>query len=291
MSPVSYGGGVTVVQGGSGPNPSDTFVLGIRFADSNATPTDATGVAFTFPDANATPSDLTRLGLTYGDVNAAATDLLLSLGVGTVDTNLAPTDVASYTFGLTLADSNAAPADATKIAFTLADANAALADARSSVASLWGTGSAGPGSTNPANADGPNNGTTSDVSTVVAGATTASLTSNCGNAAAAGTFYTSIVFKGWYRLQTVLSTSTAKVVVHSSTAAFTDIVIETLAAAAGDSNHLTTPFTSAELIGTINTLAKLQSAQIVYSTTDAVAGVSKANVTVDASSLLLDGVI
>jgi hypothetical protein len=287
-----YSGGSTVVQGGGGPNPTDAFSLGVKMTDSNVVPTDAMSVAFAFPDTIAGQTDLLQLGLSLADTNPALSDLLLRLGFGLVDSNATPTDAAAYAFGVAVSDSNAAPSDLLQLAFTLADANAAPTDARSSVASLWGTGSAGAGVTTPANADGKNDGTNfAVVSTAVAGAATETLTSNCGNAAAAGTFYTSIIFKGWYKLNTVLSTSTAKVVVHSSTAAFTDIVIETIAAVNTTNDHLTTPFTSGELIGTIDTLAKLQSAQIVYSTIDAVAGTQPAIVTVDASSLQLSGVI
>lgn len=214
-----------------------------------------------------------------------------SLGIKVAESNANPTDAASYVLGLALADTSAAPSDLLQIGFTLPDSIAAPTDAYSSVGILWGTGSAGAGVTTPANADGPNNATTAVVSTAVAGATTETLTSNCGNGAQAGTVYTSIKFKGWYRLNTVLVTSEAKVVIHSSTAAFTDIIIESIAAVNTINDHLTIPFISPELIGTIDTLAKLQTAQIVYSTTDVAAGVSPAIVTVDAGSLLLSGVI
>jgi hypothetical protein len=237
VSPVSYGGGVTVVEGGSGPNPSDSFSLGIRTADTNTT----------------------------------------------------PADTAVYTFGLTLAESNATPTDPLRIGFTMPDSSVAPTDAHAILVRMWGTASAGTGVATPANADGPNNGTTAVVSTAAAGSATETMTSNCGNAAAAGTVFTSVKFKGWYKLNTVLSTSTAKVVIHSSTAAFTDIVIESIAATNTTNDHLTTPFTSPELIGTIDTLAKLQSAQIQYITIDAAAGVSPAVITVDASSLELLG--
>lgn len=215
-----------------------------------------------------------------------------SIGVKAAESNVAVADAGVFALTFIQADSNATPTDPTTLRIgTYADTTGTPTDAHSSVASLWGTGSAGAGVATPANADGVNNATTAVVSTAPAGSATETLTSNCGNAAAAGTFYASIVFKGWYKLNTVLSTSTAKVVIHSSTAAFTDIVIESIAAVNTTNDHLTTPFTSPELIGTIDTLAKLQTAQIVYSTTDAIAGTSPAIVTVDAGSLQLSGVL
>jgi hypothetical protein len=280
--------------GGSGPNPSDAFSLGVRAADTSAAPTDAASFAFTFPDSSATPSDLVKLGLTYGDTNAELADLLLRLGLGLTDTISLPTDAATFAMNLAQADTVAAQTETAKLNIRgLGDSNTVPTDTRSALVKLWGSGSAGTGVTSPANADGPNSGTPfATISTAAAGPTTETLTSNCGNAVAAGTpFPTSIIFRGWYRLQTTLSTSTARVLVHSSSAAFTDIVIETLAATAGDLDHLTTPFVSADLAGTINTLAKLQSAQIQYQTTDAAAGVSPAIVTADAGSFELTGVI
>ncbi len=119
---------------------------------------------------------------------------------------------------------------------------------------------------------------------------TETLISNCGNAVANGSPFGSVFFRGWYRLQTSLASSTARVLVRSSTAVFSDIIIETISALSGDVNRLIIPFT-VDLSATINTLAKLQSAQFVYTTTDANAGVSPATVTVDAASLEITGVV
>jgi hypothetical protein len=157
-----YTGGATVV-GGSGPNPSDTFSLGIKMGDTNVVPSDAMSVAFAFPDTIAGQTDLLRLGLSLADTNPALSDLLLRLGFGLVDTNLAPSDVAAYAFGLTLAESNAAPTDLLRLAFTLPDVNALPTDAATAVAT-WRQGAttavgSGSGWTNAANAQGLNNAT------------------------------------------------------------------------------------------------------------------------------------
>lgn len=282
----------TVVVGGGGPNPSDAFSIGIRLAETNPELFDAMSLAFGFPDSLGAQSDLLQLGLALAEANPELSDLLLSIGLGLIDTSPAIDDALALAVALTLADTNATPDELTQLAIAgFDDTNVAPTDARGAIAKFWGTGSAGAGVTNPTNANAPNNGTTATVSTAPAGAATETLTSNCGNAFPSGTARTSIIFHGWYRLRTTLATSTAKVVIHSSSAIFADITIETLSAVNGDNNHLTTEFISADLTPTINTNAKLQSAQIQYITTDAVAGVSPAIIDADAGSLWVTGVL
>jgi hypothetical protein len=265
--------------------------LRIAIGDTNPALTEAISLGITFSDTIAALTETVKLAFTLADTTPALADSLLSLAIRIGDTNPTLSDAVTFAISLALADTIGGPTDTHRLTISgFGDANAVPTEGRSSLAKLWGTGSAGTGVTNPANADGPNDGTSATVSTAVAGSTTETLTSNCGNVVAAGSVFTSVVFRGWYRLQTVLSTSTAKVVLHSSNASFLDLTIETLAAAAGDNNHLTTPF-SVDISATINTLAKLQSAQIQYITTDAVAGTQPAIITADASSLELTGVL
>jgi hypothetical protein len=265
--------------------------LRITIGDTVSAQSEAISLGITFPDTIAALTETVKLAFTLADTNPALSDSLLSLAIRIGDTNPTLSDAVTFAISLALSDTNSGPTDAHRLAISgFGDANTVPTEGRSSLAKLWGTGSAGTGVTNPTNANGPNDGTSATVSTAVAGAATETLTSNCGNAVANGSIFTSVVFRGWYRLQTVLSTSTAKVVLHSSSAAFTDLTIETLAVVNGDNNHLTTPF-SADVSATIDTLAKLQSAQIQYSTTDAVAGTQPAIITADASSLELTGVL
>jgi hypothetical protein len=170
-----------------------------------------------------------------------------------------------------------------------ADSNVVPADTRSFVVRYWLSGSAGAGTAAPANADGQNNGTLATVQTAAAGSATETLTSACGSNIGTVTF-TGAVYRGWYRLQTPLATSTAQVILRSTSALFADKVVETLAATGGDTNRLTVPFVYDLITNDIDTLAKLQSVQVLHQTTDAAAGVSPATVTVDAGAIELTGV-
>jgi hypothetical protein len=284
------GGGATVVQGGGGPNPTDGFSLGVKIGDSNVVPTDTLGVAFTFPDANATVSDLASLGLVYTDTNLSTADLLLALGLGATDTIALPTDAASYAFGFSATDANTAPTETAALNLKgYGDTNAAPTDTKSSVAQFFLSASAGTSHvTSPANANGKNDGTSSTQQTAAAGATTETLTSSCGVGIGAGTTFTTAVYRGWFVATVPVPTSSVKIVLHSTTAAFADVTALTTTATL---NSATGTFTFDLVAAGINTLAKLQSVQVLHSTTDAAAGVSPAVLTVDAGCVELAGVL
>lgn len=220
---------------------------------------------------------------------------LFSLRVVATDTNVAPADAPTFTFGVALIDASSAPADAGIFNLQFpADTSPAPDDASTTAVRYWLSGSTGTAGnvTNPTNADGqfvigaPTNAV---CRTVPAGAAAATLTSACGAAIGAVTF-TTAVYRGWYRLQTTLGTSTAKVVLHSTTAAFADVTMDTLAAVNGNTDHLTTPLVFDLVAAGVDTLAKLQSAQVLHQTTDGAAGVSPAIVTVDAGAIELGGI-
>ncbi len=285
-----YTGGAVTISGGGGPNPTDSFSIATRIADLSPIHSDAVSFSFLFPETFLTPTDLLKLSLINPDTSPSLSDSFPALTIRSSESSLSPTDTLTHFLNLALSDSNLSPTDLLKIAFTFPDTNSSLSDTRTSLAKVWASGSAGTGVATPSNADGPNNSTNAVVSTAVASPATETMTSSCGSVISAGLTFSTVTFRGWYRLQTTLSSSTAVIIVRSSSALFTDITIETLSAINGDTNRLTTPF-SVDLSATINTLAKLQSAQFISQTTDAAAGVSPAITTVDALSLELTGVL
>jgi hypothetical protein len=213
-----------------------------------------------------------------------------SLKIVAADSSAAPTDAAAFTLQLTEPESNAAPADTVTVKPTWADTTAAPTDAQSFVLRIWLSGSTNTSQvTNPANADGQNNATVATLQTAPAGATSSTMTSTLG--ANVGTVaFTSAVYRGWFKSVTTLPTSTVTIVLHSTSALFTDVTAYTFSATNGTDDHLSGNFTFDVIAAGINTLAKLQSVQVLHHTTDAAAGVTPAVLTVDAGALDVSGV-
>jgi hypothetical protein len=281
---------LTVVTGGSGPNPSDAFSLGIKTADSNAAPTDAMSVAFAFPDTLPAQSDLLQLGLAVAESNPAMSDLLLRLGLGLVDSNVTPSDAYALAVAFAATDANAAPTDTASLNLKgYGDTNPAPTDTRSAVAQFFLSAGAGTSHvTSPANSNSKNDGTSSTQQTAAAGATTETLTSSCGVGIQAATAFATAIYRGWFVATLALATSTVKITLHSTSALFTDKVALTTTATL---NSSTGTFTYDLIANGIDTLAKLQSVQVLHSTTDAAAGVSPAVLTVDAGCIELTGAV
>lgn len=164
------------------------------------------------------------------------------------------------------------------------DPNTAPTDARSALLRVWLANSAGTDVSNPANANGANNGVNAVVQTAALASNPETLTSDIGVNVGAGLTFSALTYRGWFRARTTLVTSTAAVIAHSSTAAFADITMFTQSTLNGDTNHLGGTFTFDLLAAGVDTLAKLQSLQIFHRTTDAVAGVTPAILDVDAGA-------
>lgn len=210
-----------------------------------------------------------------------------------VDSNAVPTDAASFRLNLALADSNAAPTDALKLDLRgLGDTNSAPTDSQSFLLRTWlsaTTMNSTNGVTSPSNADGQNNAAVATYQSAAAGdanpRTTSALGSNIGTIS-----FTSAVYRGWFKSVNTLVTSTTTIKVHSSSALFADITMFSNSALNTTIDHLSGDFTF-DLIGAgVNTLAKLQSMQILHATSDAVAGVTPAVLTVDAGAVDIAGV-
>jgi hypothetical protein len=266
--------------------------LGLGATDTIALPTDAAALGLQgFGDSNTVPTDATTLNLQgFGDTNVLPTDAAALNVKGLGDTNAVPNDAGTYALNLAQADTSAAPTDTASLNLTgYGDTNPTPTEARSSVAQFFLSASSGTSHvTNPANANGKNDGTSSTQQTAVAGAATETLTSSCGVGIGAATTFTTAIYRGWFNATVTLATSTVKIVLHSTSALFTDKTALSITASA---NHNTGDFTYDLVANGIDTLAKLQSVQVLHSTTDAIAGTSPAVLTVDAGCIELAGVI
>ena len=76
---------------------------------------------------------------------------------------------------------------------------------------------------------------------------------------------------------------------HSTTGAFADLTMFSNAALSTTVDHSTGDFTYDLIAAGVNTLAKLQSCQLLTSTADAAAGVTPAVLTFDAAEIELTG--
>lgn len=215
-----------------------------------------------------------------------------SLNIKADDSNATPTDADTYAMTLDLADTVAAQTETAELKFpsgVWGDSSGTPTDAQGFSVQVWLANSSGTGVSNPTNADGENDGSNATVQTAVAGPTTETLTSDVGTNVGSWSF-TSVTYQGWFTLATTLATSTAEVIARSSTAAFGDIVMITLSATDDSVDHSSGDFTYDLYAAGVDTLAKLQSLQIVHQTTDAAAGVTPAVVQADAGLVEIDGV-
>lgn len=287
---------VTPPTGGTGPNPSDAVTFKINFPETpNVVPTDGVSLKLVFPDTNAAPSEGMALRINgLGDTNVAPNDLLTKLGITWQDLNNAPTDIGTYLLNLLLADTNAAPTDVFVPKIQFSESSAAPTDANSFVLRAWLSGSTG--GTNPTNADGntppTGGGAVATIQSALAGSTPVTMTSALGTNIPAAISITSAIYRGWFKVVNTLVTSTSTIILHSTSALFTDIVMYTYSTLNGTDDHLVGNFTFNLGPGSVPnlTVTQLRSAQVLHRTTDAVAGVTPAVMTVDAGALDMAGV-
>jgi hypothetical protein len=215
----------------------------------------------------------------------------ISLNVKVADAVAAPTDTADFVLKLTVTDDIAAPTDVLTLNVKLpAEPVVAPADARSFLVKVFLSGSVNTSQvTNPANADGDPNGTVATLQTAPAGATTAVMTSSLGSNVGAWAF-TSAIYRGWFKSVTTLGTGSVSILLHSTTGLFVDKTMFLVSAAATTTDHLSGDFTFDLIAAGVDTLAKLQSCQVLHRTADAVAGATPNVLTVDAGCLELAGV-
>lgn len=280
---VRFTDSITIGGGGGGPNPTDSFTIGIRVADTVPGATDSLSVAFSFPDTVPAVTDAASLLLVFDDIVAAVTDALLRLGIGIADTVPIANDVATFAMQLALSDTVPAVNDAVTLRFTLPDTVGLPSDARTSLGRAWLSGSAGSGVTNPGNADGPNNGTNAVISTAALGSTTETLTSNVGAGLPTNLVLpATAIYRGWFAYTETLATSSGQLLLRSTGGLFAD---KTMLAITANTNHAGGTFTYDLIANGVNTVALLRSCTVLHSTTDAVAGVTPAVMNVDAGCI------
>lgn len=206
-----------------------------------------------------------------------------SIAISADESNAVPTDEDSYEIGLDQADSNATPTETVSLGIGGHNDSAATpTETNAFTVRIWQSGSSGANVDNPTNADGENDGSVATISTAALGASTETLTSLLGANAPAGVSIASAIFRCWFSAELPLLTSTATVTLTSNGGLFSDIEVSN---AEGD--FLDGSFTYDLVAGGVDTSAKLSSLEVVYSTSDAVAGVSQATITVDAAAIEL----
>ena len=230
-------------------------------------------------------------GSTTGSSGTAGFTDSFKIGITAAESNAGQTDAQTMAMRLAQSDTNATQLETLKLDFPapdFGDNSGTPTDVRSFLLKFWLTGSAGTGVTNPSNADGSNNGTVATLVTATAGTNPIIMTSAMGANIPTMTVSTA-VYRGYFKSVNVLVTSTGTVTIHSTTALFADLVIFSNAAANATVDYTVTPLSVDLIAAGINTIAKLQSVQLIHKTNDAVAGVTAHTLTVDAGSIELNG--
>lgn len=289
------GGGTIVVPGDSGM--TDTFSIGIKATELNAAPSDPTTFRLNLAliDSNTAPTETLKLGVNgLDDTNVAPTDALQLNIKGLNESNPAPSETLKLAIaGFT--DSNVVPTETAKLGISgagLSDSNVAPTETNSALIRVWlsaTTMNSTNGVTSPANADGANNGAVATYQSAVAGDANPRTTSALGANVPTIASFTTAVYRGWFKSVNTLATSTTTIVVRSSTSLFADITMFSNAATSTTVDHLAGTFTFDLVAAGVDTLAKLQSMQILHRTLDAAAGVTPAVLTVDAGSVDIQG--
>lgn len=271
---------------------TDTFAIRIKADDSNAGQTDDISLAMEFTDSADMQSDALTLAFQQDDVNSIQDDTdTYVINLLQDDPNAIPTDVDSYVINLTQDETNDAQSETVELAFPspdFGDSSDVPTDVNVITMRVWLSGSSGTGSTNPANANSSNDAAVATLTTVVLGTNPITLTSALG-ANVPNVNVTSAVYRGWFKSVNVVVTSSGVLKMHSTTAAFADITMFTNAALATTVDHLSGDFTFDLVAAGVDTLAKIQSCQMLHIVSDAVAGVTPHILTVDSGCIEVVG--
>ncbi len=211
-----------------------------------------------------------------------------SLNIITTDSVGTPTDLDTYAMAFAQTDTIDAQTEAVTLGLSgtdLSDSSSAPTDTQSFTLRNWLSASAQTTGTvtNPGNANGANDAAVASMTTALGGANP-TMTSTCGGTLPSGVTVTAAIYRGWWQAAITLPTSHCIIVAHSTSALFADVTLIDVTASV---NHLTGDFTFDLVAAGINTLAKLQSVQILHKSTDAAAGVTPAVFTVDAGCIEL----
>lgn len=217
-----------------------------------------------------------------------------SLNIKLADSNAAPTDAATFAIALAESDTTNTPTDTLKLAFPapdFADSSNTPTDSNAITIRVWLSGTtmdSTNGVTNPANMNGQNDGAVATFTSAAAGDANPRTHSALGANVPTFTVSTAL-YRGWFKSVNTLVTSTTKLVMHSTTGAFADITMFSNTALNTTIDHSTGDFTFNLIAAGVNTLAKLQTCQLLASTQDAVAGVTPAVLTCDAGAIEMAG--
>jgi len=197
----------------------------------------------------------------------------------------AQTDDYSMRAVLKLDDSIATPSEAVTLKLpqpNFIDSLQTPTESRSFKFRVWLSGSTG--GTTPTNADGPNDGNLATLRTAAAGVATITMTSfsgvNLPNITA-----NSAIYRGWFNSVNTLQSSSGRIIIRSSSSLFSEITIFLNTNNNTTVNRLDGSFTFDLIAAGINTLAKLQSIEVLHRVTDSAAGVTPHVLTVDAACL------
>jgi hypothetical protein len=214
-----------------------------------------------------------------------------SVAIKAEDTNALQTDDPNYAITLAQEDTNAVQTEAVKLGFpagVFGDGNTQPTDSNNFDLKVWLSGSAGAGSTNPANADGENDGILATLETVALGDNPIILVSALGANVPSVTL-SSLLYRGWFKAINAVVTSNGSVTVKSTGALFADIVMYTNSIGGQTDDYLDGSFTYDLFSAGVNTLAKAQSITIEHSVSDLAAGVTPHVMTIDAGSVEISG--
>jgi hypothetical protein len=214
-----------------------------------------------------------------------------SLQINASDISSVPTDDSTFVINLSLSDDVAEQSETVTLAFPspdFADTSDLPTDGNVFTVRVWLASSSGTGTTNPTNADGMNDAAVATLQTVALGTNPITLTSTIGANVPAVTV-TAVTYRGWFKSVNTLATSTGTLIMHSTTGLFTDITMFTNSATNTTINHLGGTFSFDLFAAGVNTLAKLQSCQMLHRVSDTVAGISPHVLTVDAGAIDITG--
>lgn len=224
--------------------------------------------------------------------NPAPTHSVGDLTVQQDETNAVPTHTVGD-LDMTQADEPitlATHADIAAIAFP-DNPNTTPTETKDSTLTVWLSGCTGTTNvTNPANADGVNNGTVSSQQSAIAGSATSTLTAaSVGTTKLpTGTVFTAAICRPYFQTTSGLVTTTWNI-----TATWTggSAVVASAGQGTIQQNHLTGDLTFDLFAAGMNTVAKAQSMVITVTATDAAAGVTPVVMTVDAVAVEIPNIV
>ena len=216
-----------------------------------------------------------------------------SINIVHADTNSAQTDNAAFAISLAVSESNADFTETMSLGISgssFNDTTSTPTDAPQFTVRFWlsgGTATAN-GVSNVANSNGQNDAAVATIQSAPAGTNAPSITSALGSNIGTVTV-ASAIYRGWFRSVNTASTSTGTITMRSTSALFADKVMFSNSALNTTVDRLDGAFTYDLVANGIDTLAKIQSMQVIHATSDLIAGTTPHVLTVDAGCAEISG--